>query len=288
MSIQIPTHHVEQYRDNVIMLAQQKGSRLRDTCRWDGDVVGKSVYYDRIGATAAVRNTQRHADTPLVNTPHSRRKAHLWDYDWADLIDKSDKYKTLYDPTNFYAQAAVWAMGRSMDDVIIEQANATALEGEDGSTSVAFPAAQQIASGSAGLNLAKLLSAKEKLDAAEVDPDTRRYMVVTAKQVTDLLNTTEIKSGDYNTVLALVEGKVNSFVGFEFKRTERLLTNASDERLVLAYTAAAIGFETGDDVMVDVGPRRDKRMATQVYVCMGIAATRIEDVQLVEVACTES
>lgn len=285
MSQQISTAHVEQYRDNVIMLAQQKGSRLRPTARLDGDVVGKAVYYDRIGATAAVRNTARHADTPLAETPHSRRKAYLYDYDWADLIDKSDKYKTLYDPTNFYVRAAFWAMGRAMDDLMIEAASGNAYTGEDGSTVSALPSAQKILHGSTGLSLTKLISAKEKLDAAEVDPDVERHIIVSAALVTDMLNTTEIQSADYNSVRALVEGKVNTFLGFQFRRTERLATDSSSDILCLAYTGEALGFETGEDVMVDVGPRRDKRNATQVYVCMGIASTRVEDVQMVEIAC---
>lgn len=288
MSIQIPTHHVQQYRANVIALAQQKGSRLRSTTRMDGDVVGKAVYYDRIGATAAVRNVQRHADTPLNNTPHSRRKAFLYDYDWADLIDKSDRYKTLYDPTNYYARMGGWAMGRAQDDLIIEMALAASNEGEDGSTSTALPNAQKIAAATAGLTLAKLLSMKETLDAAEVDPDVARYCIVTAKQVTDLLNTTEVTSGDYNTVMALVQGKVDTFMGFNFKRTERLTTDSSGDRQVLGYTADAIGFESGQEMFTDIGPRRDKRMSVQVYICMGIAAVRVEDVQLLEVACVEA
>ena len=284
MSVQIPVAHVEMYRDNVMMLAQQKGSRLMRTCRNDGAIVGRSVYYDRIGATAATEITTRHADTPLTDTPHSRRRADLRDFDWADLVDHIDKIRTIYEPTNKYATNGAWAIGRSMDDVIIAAASGAAYEGQTGGTTVALPAAQKIVSSSVGLTLAKLMEAREKLDASDVDPDLPRFCVLRAAQVTDMLNTTEVKSSDYNTVKALAQGTLNSFMGFEFIRTERLQV-VSSETLVLCYTAQALGIGMGSELMVDIGPRRDKRNATQVYVCASIAATRTEDVQLVQIAC---
>jgi len=293
MSYSIPTHHVEQYRANVIHLAQQKGSRLRKTVRDDGDIVGSKVYFDRIGATAAQKVLNRHGDTPLNNSDHSRRAASMYDYDWAELVDWTDKLKTLYDPTNKYAQSAGWALGRSQDDEIIGALGGNAYEGVDGSTAVALPAAQKIAvadhtydsgSGDVGLTIGKLIHAKNKLDAAEVDEMAKRWCVVTADQISDLLTTTEVTSSDYNTVKALVAGEVNTFLGFEFVRTERLLT-ASGDRLVYCYTDAALGCGVPKDINVDIGPRRDKRNSTQVYACQSIGATRIEDVQVVEVAC---
>lgn len=286
MSVNIPVAHVEMYRANVIMLAQQKGSRLLGTVRNDGSVIGRTVYYDRIGATSAQQITTRHADTPLANTPHSRRRAEMTDWDWADLVDNIDKIRTLYDPTNAYAVNGAWAIGRSIDDVIIAAANGNAYEGQSGATTTALPAAQKIAVAATGLTLTKLLSARELLDAAEVDPDLPRYMVVTAKLMSDLLNTTEIKSSDYNTVKALVQGQLDTFMGFKFLRTQRLTVDGSSNILALAYTQQALGVGMGQDLMVDIGPRRDKRNATQVYVCASIAATRIEDAQLVQIACT--
>ena len=286
MSVQIPVAHVEMYRDNVIMLAQQKGSRLLRTVRNDGDIIGRTCYYDRLGATAATQITTRHADTPLTNTPHSRRRAEMVDYDWADLIDNIDRIRTIYQPDNKYALAGAWAVGRSMDDVIIAAANGNAYEGQSGGTVTALPSAQKIVHGSAGLTIAKLREAREILDAADVDPDLPRVCVVTAKQVTNLLATTEVTSSDYNTVKALVQGQVNAFMGFEFVRTQRLTTDGTS-RLVLAYTQAAIGVGMGQGLMVDIGPRRDKRNATQVYVTASLAATRVEDAQLVQIACNE-
>lgn len=287
MSTEVSVAHVEAYRDNVIMLAQQKGSRLMGTVRNDGDIIGRTCYYDRIGATSASQVTTRHADTPLTDTPHSRRRAEMTDWDWADLIDSVDRIRTIYDPTNRYAVNGAWAIGRAVDDVIIDAASGNSYEGQSGGTVTALPAAQKIAHNSTGLDLDKLLEAKEIIDASDVDPEIPRFCLVTAAQVTNLLNVTEIQSADYNTIKALASGQVDTFLGFNFIRTQRLDTDGTN-RLVLCYTQAAIGLGMGQELMVDIGPRRDKRNATQVYVCASLAATRIEDEQLVEIACVES
>ena len=104
MSTQITTAFVEQYKSNVFHLAQQKGSKLRDAVRTES-IVGKSHFFERIGSTAAVKRTSRHADTPRVDTPHSRRKVTMDDYDWADLIDDTDKVRLLISPQSEYAKA---------------------------------------------------------------------------------------------------------------------------------------------------------------------------------------
>lgn len=286
MSVQITTAFVEQYKSNVFHLAQQKGSKLRDAVRTES-VVGKSHFFERIGSTAAVKRTSRHADTPRVDTPHSRRKVTMDDYDWADLIDDSDKVRLLISPQSEYAKAGAYAMGRTMDDVIIAAATGNAFGGVSGGSTIALPAGQKIAHGSTGLTIAKLISAKEKLDAANVDPDEGRTIVCSAKQISDLLGTTQITSSDFNSVKALVQGDIDTFMGFKFIRSERLGTDSNGNRQVLAFTNTSIGLALGKDIQTKISERADKNYSTQVYLCMTIGATRVEDEKVVEIACTE-
>ena len=177
MSTQITTAFVNQFSANVQMLSQQMGSLLRNAVDTES-VNGEKAFFDQVGQAAAVLRTSRHADTPLVDTPHTRRMVTMSDYEYADLIDDSDKVRLLVDPTSTYSRAAAAAMGRAMDDVIITAALGTANTGKDGSTSTALPAGQKIAHGSAGLTIAKLVSAKELLDAASVDPSIPRHIIV--------------------------------------------------------------------------------------------------------------
>lgn len=286
MSFSVTTAFVQQYRGNVLILSQQKGSRLRRAVRDDGDIVGKNVYFDRIGATSATKITTRHADTPLANTPHSRRRGSLVDYDWGDLIDKLDKVKMLASLESPYAINGGNAMGRAMDDEIIAALGGNAFEGEDGSSIVALPSSQKIAQGAADLTIAKLRSAKEILDLSDVDPEEPRYIVVSPKQITSLLATTEVTSSDFNTVKALVAGQVNTFLGFEFIVSNRLLLDvAGTSRLCYAWAKSGVGLGIGAEVATDISRRNDKRNATQVYICMSLGATRVEDAKVVEISC---
>lgn len=287
MSTQITTAFVEQYRANVSMLVQQKGSRLRGTVREESQV-GVNAFYDQIGSVAAVKRTTRHADTPRLDTPHARRRVSLETYDWADLIDRPDMVRTLISPQSQYAMAASWAMGRSMDDVIIAAATGTAYTGTDGSTSTALPSGQKVAAASSGLTLAKLLATKEILDANDVDPDAPRIILHSAKQATDLLGTTEIKSADYASVKALVQGQVDTFLGFKFIRTERLGTDTNGDRQCIAYVNDGILLAVGQNPVARIDERADKNYSTQVFYSMDIGATRMEEEKVVEIAAVEA
>lgn len=296
MSLEIPVAFSQKFRGDFIMLSQQKESRLQRTVRQDPDqLMGKAGFFDRIGSTDAQEVTTRHGDTPLISTPHSRRRIVLRDFDWADLIDKRDMRRMISagQLAPRYNQNAIWAMNRKKDDLIIAAAigNAFAIDEDDGALAVPLPASQKvgvdIGGVGSGLNLAKLLAAKEIIDGSDVDEDETRYAAVSAKQVTNLLETTEVKSADFNTVKALVEGRINTFLGFEFIRTQRLKTDVNGDRQNLFYTQSALGIAFGDEIATDIGPRRDKRNSIQVFVDMSMDATRIEDEKLVEVAARE-
>jgi len=286
MSTQIDTAFVNQFSANVQMLSQQMGSLLRDAVDVES-VNGEKAFFDQVGSAAAVKRTSRHSDTPMVETPHTRRMVTMSDYEYADLIDDQDKIRLLIDPTSSYGRAAAAAMGRAMDDEIIAAALGTAQTGKDGSTSTALPAGQKIAHGSAGLTIAKLLSAKETLDAASVDPSITRHIVVSPKQISDLLNNTTVTSSDFNTVKALAQGQINSFVGFNFIVSNRLTTDANSNRQVIAFASDGIKLAVGKEPNARIDERADKSYSTQVYYCQTIGSTRMEEAKIVEIACQE-
>ena len=291
MSVHVPVSFTEKFKDDFIHLSQQKRSRLRRTVRDDPDMLqGRFGYFDRIGATEMQQAQGRHADTQLVNVPHSRRRITLADFDWAEMIDKKDMRRMIGKgslPAR-YRHSAVMAANRKQDDIIIAAASADAYAiDEDGTaTTVPFPSEQRVGLQASGLTLDKLHQAREILEGNEVDEDEDVYFLISTKQKTNLLNTTEVKSAEYNAVKTLVDGKVNNFMGFEFIRTERLALSGST-RTCLAYASSGIGLAVGQEIEVDIGPRRDKRNATQVYLDMGLDGTRIEDEKVVEILCKE-
>lgn len=313
MSTQITTAFVKQFGSNIYTLAQQKGSRLKMAVR-NESLNGDAGFFERIGSVAAQLKVSRHGDTPQIDTPHTRRRVTMNDYEWADLIDKPDKLRLLIDPTSAYSQAAMWAMGRAMDDVIIAAALGSAYSGVDGSTAVPMANANKLVGfdGTSvigtNLNIDTLRMAKKYFDASDIDESIPRYMAVGSSQIASLLAETEITSNDYNTIKALVNGQIDTFMGFKFIRTERLLTTAAtttyDEgdgsvgsgsgtapigcRRCIAWAQDGIILATGDDMKAKIAERADKSFSTQVYASMSIGATRMEEAKVLEVICSEA
>lgn len=297
MSFEITTAFVQQYTDNIMMLSQQMDNRLAGAVMIKDNIVGKSAFVDQVGSTEMQQITTRHGDSPLMNTPHARRRLDLSDWDWGDLVDKLDEIKVLNKPTSAYVQAGAAACRRRKDKIIIDSAFAAAATGETGSTSTSFPASQQVVvnswkygagTGNAGLTISKLIEAKQILDANEVPEEEPRFIACGSKQMSDLLATTEVTSRDYNTVEALVKGKVNEFMGFTFIRTEQLNVDGSSYRRVIAWAKNGLCLGIGQDMLAQIAVRSDKRFATYVYFMQSLGATRVEEKRVVEIKCAEA
>ena len=289
MSSQVNAAFVQKFRDNFIHLSQQKGSKLRESVRVHTDVVGKYDHFDRIGQTSAQLITSRHADTPTVDTPHSRRRVTLADYNWADLVDRADEIKMLSSPASEYMKAGVWAMGRTMDDIIITAFNgsATSVSSDDSTSSVSFDSNNQIAHGSADLSLAKVIQAAKILADNDVDPEEERYAVVGPAQIEAMLNSSTVTSSDYNSIRLLMKGEIDTFMGFKWITSTRL-PKSGNYRKAFFYAKSAMGLSVGLDVVTSIDKRPDKNNSMQPYAQMSLGSTRIEEAKIVEVSCDES
>lgn len=310
MSNQIPEAFVKQYSANVMHLSQQKGSRLAPYVRRESQK-SESKFFDRIGAVVAQKKVGRHSDTVYSDTPHSRRRVTLEDYFYSDLCDEEDKLRIIQSPESEYAIAAMNALGRAMDDVIIAAALGDAYSGVDGGTSVSLPNTQKLCafdgSTTTGLrlNVQTLRAVKKKFNQNEVE-EGDLYFAITAEQLDGLLGETEVTSSDYASVKALVQGDVDSFMGFKFIRSERLLSTAANQTYTVTngeLTGALTGtlnagadrcfafkrdgliLSIGKDMMSRIDEMPGKHYAKQVYAKMGIGSTRLEEVKVVEVLC---
>ena len=285
MSTQITTAFVNQFSQNIQLLSQQMGSLLRNSVRQE-TVTGEKAFFEQIGSAVAQKRASRHASTPIMDTPHARRMVTMSDYEYADLVDDQDKIRMLISPESTYGKAEAAAIGRAMDDEIIDALGGTAKTGVSGGTSTALPSGQKIAHGSAGLTIAKLISAKKIMDQNSVDPSIERYIVVSPEQIEDLLNTTSVTSSDFNSVKALVNGTVDSFMGFRFITSNRLKDDGTS-RLCYAYAREGVVMALGKDVTAKIDPRPDKSYSTQIYYCSTFGASRMQEEMVVEIACNE-
>lgn len=304
MSFTIPEAFVLQFGPNVMELAQQTMSRFRMRVYSD-QITGEAAYLEQLAPTAARKVTARHSDSPMMNSQWLRRRIAVYDYDWGDLIDRLDRARLLLDPDSKYTKNAGRAMARGYDDEIIAATFGTAYAGHSGSTALTWPngnsestpsqpGGTQVAvndwtygngSGNAGLTVSKLISSMVALDQAEVDEDEPRYFAAPGKQMGNLLATTEVSSADYNSVKALVRGEVETFLRFQFVRSERMLLNGSGQTRCIGWAENGVGLGIARDIAVQAALRPDKRFANYVYCDMAIGAARLEEVRVVEVIC---
>lgn len=307
MNSQIESWRVQAFTANVYHLSQQKGSRLAPCVRKE-QFKGKAEFFDRLALASAQVKGARNSDTPNLDITHSRRMVTTSLYEWATLVDRKDKLQNIHSPESEYAVAARNALGRSMDDVIISAALGAAASGESGTSSTTMGNTNKVAAVSGGviakLNVQALRKAKYLLDAAEAEGP--RYFVISASSLENLLGQTEVSSADYNSVKALVNGELNTFLGFQFIHSERLILSSvnstgwtfsattglySNGGTALGGTEVSNIAFVGDSIVLGMNEgmtgrieeRPDKSYDMQVYASMDFGAVRMEENKVVEV-----
>lgn len=309
MSAQITTAMVNQFSANIYHLAQQKESRILPFIGRKEKQNSEISFYDRIGSVEPMEKVTRHADTTYGEVPYSRRALSMRTWFFADLCDDEDKIKIIHTPESEYAKAASMSLARQIDTVIIDAALGNAYTGKAGTTPVALANANKVAAfdGTAttgsSLTVKTLRAVKKLFKKNEIEEGL--YMVVSADELDNMLGTTEITSADYNTVRALVNGEVDSFMGFKFIHSERLplttgtttynkdtgvvgtgsQTIAAGARRCFAFAGSGMIFATGISMETKIDKLPTKHYSTQVYARMMVGALRMEEVKVVEVIC---
>ena len=290
----IPNHFTTQFDSNWKHLVQQKNSKLKEYVTLDS-IEGKEKSYNQLDATSMTQITDRSRDTRISDQAMAKRWIRPLNYDCAKLVDEFDEQflGEVVLPTSPIIQSHAAAYARTCDKIIIDALGGTAYTGTTGTTATVLPAGQKIAVGyvesgavaNSGLTIAKLRAAKFLFDSNEVDEEEERIMVVSAKQLQDLLRTVEATSADYNSVRALVDGTLNTFMGFKFRRSQQLPL-AVDIRSCFAYVKSGVILaERGLKTMMDVRP--DLSHSLQIRSVASLAAVRMEEKKVVEIACDE-
>lgn len=301
MSLQIPIAFVDQFKANLLILSQQKAPLLRGCCRMEA-ITGDTMYVERLGPKNAQLKGTRHGATPISDAPHTRRKLSMADYVVpADIIDKSDKLKLLVELEAPYSQNQNFSLNRAIDDVIITALGGPAYSGHTGATTVNNYDSGEcrvvnsdgtiVAAGTntsnateTPLTIAKLLTCKELMDDAEIDEARQRYFLTNPHNINQLLNTTEVKSADYNTVRALAQGQVDTFMGFKFLKSTRLPAGTDTAATSsYAYAQDAIVLAIAQEPDVSISVRHDLCDSVQVFSTLSIGATRVEGPAVIEI-----
>ena len=137
------------------------------------------------------------------------------------------------------------------------------------------------------MTLAKLMTCKNLLDEADVDPDLQRFFVCHHTALNNWLQVTEVKDADYNTIKALAEGRANDFAGFHFipLASSRFNTHANDPEAYecFAYAYGGVGFGANAARKTRITERSDKKYSVQVFTSESFGATRVEGPKVVKI-----
>lgn len=291
MSLNLPSHYVQQYATNIQLLLQQKGSKLRGAVMTGSHVGKQASPVDQFAAIEMQVASGRFNPMGRVDAAVDRRWVFPTDYELPQLVDEFDKLRLLTDPQSAYVQNAVYAAGRKMDSLIIAALNGTAKTGESGSTSTVLPSGQKVAVGfgasaDVGLTVAKLREAKRLLMAADLDMESEQiYAAISATQHDNLLAEAQVISTDFNDKPVLVEGRIMRFLGINFIHTE-LLESSSGDKLIPVWAKSGVYLGIWNDIQTSISKRNDLSSEPwQAYVKMTAGATRLEEEKVVQIAC---
>jgi len=267
--------------DTEVKQAYQADAVLRNTVRLRTGVTASTHKFPKIGAGVAQVRVPQTDVTPL-NVTYSQATVTLTDYIAAEYSDIFNQAKVNFDERQELVQVVAKAIGRRSDQMIID-----ALSGSGTTLTVA----NSIGGATTNMNMAKLREAQRLMNANNV-PMEERYIVMHASQLSNLLSETQVTSSDFNSVKALVQGEINTFMGFTFNvigdRTEGGLTGGGSgvDRVVYAYHKMAVGMAEAMAVRSEINyiPEKTSWLVASMFSAGAIA---IDAGGIVAITCRE-
>lgn len=267
--------------DAEVKQAYQGKAMLVPAVRQRRGVEGSTVKFPKVGAGVATPRIPQTDVTPL-NVAFSQVTLTLTDWNAAEYSDIFSQAKVNFDERQELVQVVAAAMGRRQDQLILDAL---------ANSSTSLTVSNDIGGADTNLNVAKLRAAKRLLDKGNVPPEGR-HIVIHANGLDSLLSETAVTSSDFNTVKALVQGEINTFLGFTFHtigdRTEGgLAIDGSLDRVCFAFHKDAIGYGEGIAMRSEINyiPEKTSWLVNEVFSAGAIA---IDAGGIVAITCRES
>jgi hypothetical protein len=270
--------------DAEVKQAYQGEASLLGCVRLRQGVEGNTYKFPKLGKGSATARIPQTDVTPL-NVTYSQVTATMNDYNAAEYSDIFHQAKVNFDERQELVQVVSKAIGRRMDQLI--------LDGLDAASSPSTVAKTVVTSGSAtasNLNVGKLIAAKKALDANNV-PFDDRHIIVHANSLSGLLGDERAISGDFATVKALVSGEINTFLGFRFyvigDRDEGGLPLSTNDRTCFAFHRSSIGMAVNMNQKTEINyvPEKTSFLVNSMF---SAGAVAIDDEGIVKITCDES
>lgn len=280
MSISLSNAFVTLF-DAEVKQAYQGQAKLVPAVRQRRGVEGSTVKFPKVGKGVATVRVPQTDITPL-NVGFSSVTLTLSDYNAAEYSDIFSQAKVNFDERQELVQVVAGAMGRRQDQMILDALNAS---------STSLTVANSIGGANTNMNIAKLREAKRLMDKNNVPPDGRN-IIIHGNGLANLLSETSVTSSDFNSVKALVQGELNTFLGFTFHvlgdRSEGgLPIDGSLDRTCYAFHKDAVGYGEGIAMRTEINYIAEKTswLVNEVF---SAGAVAIDDEGIVKITCRET
>jgi hypothetical protein len=267
--------------DAEVKQAYQGKAMLVGAVRQRRGVEGSTVKFPKVGRGVATPRIGQTDVTPL-NVGFSNVTLTLEDWIAAEYSDIFSQQKVNFDERSELVQVLGNAIGRRQDQLVL---NALANSG------TSLSVGNDVGGSDTNMNVAKLRQAKGLMDKNNVPP-TDRHIVIHSNGLQSLLAETAVTSSDFNTVKALVNGELNTFLGFQFHvlgdRTEGgLAIDGSLDRTCFAFHKDAIGYGEGIAPKTEINyiPEKTSFLVASMF---SAGATTIDAEGIVSIVARES
>lgn len=301
MSINLPQLYTQQFSSNVVLLSQQKESKLQG-CVATGSHVGKQASpVNQVGAVEMNPVNGRFEPKRRTDAPVDRRWVTPQAWDLQQLVDTFDQMKAAVDIKSGEVAAAVAARNRRKDYTVIGAFFAAALTGEVGTTSTSLPTStsSNVVSVSYGattsnMSVAKLKKALELFMTNNVDLDNEEiFCGLAPKGNTALLNDIEVIDGNFRGAVIDSKGRLQSWNGIQFKHSNYFGTDTDDaagtSRAVPMWCKSGMYLGTWQDDVTRIRQAEElKGNPWELYCYQSFGATRLEEAKVIKIWCREA
>ena len=277
MAINVSTAFVDLF-DSEVKQAYQAESVLRGTMRTRTGIAGNTVKFPTIGKGVATLRVPQTDVTPL-NVTYGQVTATMEDYIAAEYSDIFQQSHINFDERSELVQVVSKSIARRMDQIMIDALNAAG-----GTTAVATG----IGGATTNMNIEKLRATAKAMNQNNV-PSEGRHLLMHASQLDALLGETEITSQDFASVKALVQGEINTFMGFKIltvgDRDEGGLPKPST-RTCFAWHKDSMGYaeSMAQKTEVNYVPEKTSFLVSSMF---SAGSVSIDGAGIVKISCTE-
>jgi len=282
MSVNLTSAVISSF-DTMVKQAYQGTGILRPTVRTKTGVVGSTHRFMNIGKGVATQRVSPSSDVTPMNISYTPQTATLTDWVAPEYTDIFNQAKVNFSEQQALANVIASAIGRREDELILDAIDAA---------STSLTVSTDIGGTGTNLNTAKFRYARKLLSAGGV-PKSDRHFVIHSDSLYGLLGDTTATSSDFNTIKALVEGAIDTWLGFKVHemedRDEGGLPEATGVRTNYAYhggSMGAVGLAVGINFRTEINyiPEKVSWLANGLFSAGSVA---IDAAGIVEVSCTE-